>query len=83
MNKINAGENSQDAYETPDLNLASFLYCRKFILAGLKRLDARRSVFVFADSPELRQSIVEYVNDGVVPVRTFCSAVRDLKGVTR
>jgi hypothetical protein len=27
--------------------------------------------------------VLEFANDGPVPVRAFCNTVRDLKGITR
>lgn len=76
-------ETAPQEFETADLNLASFLRCRKFNLVGLRRQNSGRTTFVFADSAELQRAIVEFANDGDVPVRTFCSTLRDLKGITR
>ncbi len=76
-------ETKEQLFETPDLNLAAFLYCRNFNFVNFDRQSGGRTTFVFSDSPELRHAIVDYANDGVVPVRTFCNTLRDLKAVTR
>lgn len=70
------------AYETSDLMLASFLRCRNFPIEDIKRRNGK-TVFTFADSPQLRRVVVDYANDGAVAVRTFCGTMRDLKALTR
>ncbi|HET9480029.1 MAG TPA: cytochrome D1 domain-containing protein, partial [Pyrinomonadaceae bacterium] len=42
-----------------------------------------RTLFVFEESPELRTAILDFANDAVVAVRSFCSTMRDLKAITR
>ena len=69
-------------FETSDLMLASFLRCRSFQIEDIKRHNGR-TVFVFGDSPHLRQTLLDYANDGAVAVRSFCSTMRDLKAITR
>ncbi len=69
-------------FRTSDLNLASFLRCRGFTIQELAA-QGSRTIFAFADAPELRRAILEFANDGSVGVRSFCSAVRDLKAITR
>jgi Domain of unknown function (DUF5659) len=69
-------------FETSDISLASFLRCRGFPFAELER-HGGRTVFVFMSSDQLRHSIVDYANDCSVPVRSFCSNLRDLKALTR
>jgi hypothetical protein len=69
-------------FETTDLMLASFLRCRSFAIEELKRQNGK-TVFVFDDSTQLRQSLLDYANDGTVAVRSFCSTMRDLKAITR
>ncbi len=71
-----------EVFETSDLNLASFLRCRGFNVRSLRR-DNARVHFVFEDSPELKEAIVDFVNDGAVGVRSFCNTLRDLKGLVR
>ena len=70
------------SYETTDLTLASFLRCRAFPIESIKRQNGR-TTFVFADTPQLRQAVLDYANDGQIAVRTFCSTLRDLKAITR
>ncbi len=82
-NKTGLPEPAPPEFETADLNLASFLRCRTFTIVRLKRQNETKTIFVFEDSPELRRAIVDYANDGEVPVRTFCNTLRDLKGITR
>ncbi len=69
-------------FETSDLNLSSFLRCRGFAIVDITQQNTR-AVFGFADSAELRRAVLEYANDGAVPVRSFCNTLRDLKGLTR
>lgn len=71
-----------ETYETSDLTLASFLRCRSFNINNIKRQNGR-SVFVFDDSPTLHAAVLEYANDAVIAVRSFCSTMRDLKAITR
>jgi len=67
-------------FETSDLKLASFLVCRNFYLAGFRCSDGK-PVFIFVDSSALRYAVVDYSEDGVVPVRTFCNTLRNLQDV--
>ena len=69
-------------FETSDLMLASYLRCRSFTIQEITRRHGKTG-FAFADSPQLRQAVLDYANDGPVAVRTFCGTVRDLKAVTR
>jgi len=70
-------------FETSDPLLASFLRCRNFDLLNLRRSNDGKIFFVFLDSPELRYGIVDFANDGVVPVRSFYSTLRDFKAISR
>lgn len=70
-------------YETTDINLTSFLRCRNFPIIKIQRDGETRVLFMFENSPELRNAIVEYVNDGNVPVRSFSNTLRDLKSILR
>jgi hypothetical protein len=79
---MNLSNRPAQAYETSDLNLASYLRCRGFTIQDIVRQNGR-AIFVFADSPEVRHAILEYANDGVVGVRSFCNTLRDLKGIAR
>ena len=70
-------------YETADINLTSFLRCRKFPILRFKREGEARILFLFHNISELRNAIVDYANDGDVPVRSFSNTLRDLKALVR
>jgi hypothetical protein len=80
---MNPSGNGKSEYETPDINLTSFLRCRKFSIVRFERVGEARVFFIFHDSPELRTAIVDYANDGEVPARSFSNTLRDLKGLLR
>src|SRR5688500_11293022 len=73
---------SKQTYQTTDLTLTSFLRCRGFAIENIKQNNGR-TLFVFQESPELRTAILDFANDAVVAVRSFCSTMRDLKAITR
>ena len=73
---------STQTYQTTDLTLSSFLRCRGFQIENIRQNNGR-TLFIFKESPELRLAIIEYANDAVVAVRSFCSTMRDLKAITR
>ncbi|HEX5890555.1 MAG TPA: DUF5659 domain-containing protein, partial [Pyrinomonadaceae bacterium] len=73
---------TKQTYQTTDLTLTSFLRCRGFQIENIKQNNGR-TLFTFQESPELRLAIVEFANDAVVAVRSFCSTMRDLKALTR
>ncbi|HEX8456585.1 MAG TPA: DUF5659 domain-containing protein [Pyrinomonadaceae bacterium] len=79
---MNQPQSARAPFETSDLMLASFLRCRSFHIEDIRRQNGR-TVFVFDDSTQLRQSLLDYANDGTVAVRSFCSTMRDLKAITR
>jgi len=79
---MNPPEIVSRTYDTSDLTLASFLRCRSFTINNIRR-QSGKTVFVFEDSSQLRNAVLEYANDGSVAVRTFCSTLRDLKAITR
>ena len=79
---MNSTETGNRTYDTTDLTLASFLRCRSFTINNIRRQNGK-TVFVFEDSAQLRNAVLEYANDGSVSVRTFCSTLRDLKAITR
>ena len=72
----------KQTYQTTDLTLTSFLRCRGFAIENMKQNNGR-TLFIFQESPELRQAILDFANDAVVAVRSFCSTMRDLKAITR
>jgi DNA-binding beta-propeller fold protein YncE len=73
---------SKQTYQTTDLTLTSFLRCQGFQIENIKQNNGR-TLFIFQESPELRRAILDYANDAVVSVRSFCSTMRDLKAITR
>ncbi len=79
---MNSSQTPRVSYETTDLTLASFLRCREFPIESIKRQHGR-ATFVFADTPQLRQALLDYANDAPVSVRSFCGTMRDLKAITR
>jgi hypothetical protein len=82
MNPMTGSQSIRVSYETTDLSLASFLRCREFPIESIKRQNGR-TTFVFADTPQLRQAVLDYANDAPISVRSFCSTMRDLKAITR
>ena len=79
---VPSSQNSKPMYQTTDLTLASFLRCRGFQIESIKQNNGR-TLFIFQESPELRTAILDFANDAVVAVRSFCSTMRDLKAITR
>jgi Domain of unknown function (DUF5659) len=79
---MNPNESGTRTYDTTDLSLASFLRCRNFTISNIRRQNGK-TIFVFEDSSQLRNAVLEYANDGSVSVRTFCGTMRDLKAITR
>ena len=79
---MNSPEIGNRSYDTTDLTLASFLRCRSFTINNIRRQNGK-TVFVFEDSAQLRDAVLEYANDGHVAVRSFYSTLRDLKAITR
>ena len=69
-------------YQTTDLTLTSFLRCKGFPIVNIKQ-NSGRTLFIFQESPELRDAILDFANDAAVAVRSFCSTMRDLKAITR
>src|SRR5687768_7047576 len=73
---------TDSTYQTTDLTLTSFLRCRGFAIENIKQNNGR-TLFMFQESPELRRAILDFANDEVIAVRSFCSTMRDLKAITR
>ena len=72
----------KQTYQTTDLTLTSFLRCRGFAIENIRQNNGR-TLFIFQESPELRRAILDFANDEVINVRSFCSTMRDLKAITR
>jgi len=73
---------TKTTYQTTDLTLTSFLRCRGFHIESIKQNNGR-TLFLFQESAELRNAILDFANDSTVAVRSFCSTMRDLKAITR
>ena len=56
--------------------------CRGFAIENIRQNNGR-TLFIFQESPELRNAILDFANDAVVAVRSFTSTMRDLKAITR
>jgi len=70
------------AYSTTDLSLSAFLQARGHQILDVV-CNAGRGVFVFADTPELREDILRWGNNEPVSIRVrgFVNGMRDLKGL--
>jgi uncharacterized protein DUF5659 len=79
---MTSSKTSPTLFRTADLTLASFLRCHGFDITELSRQESR-TIFVFEDSIQLRDALLEYANNGSVAVRTFCGTMRDLKAITK
>ena len=79
---VDSVKHGLEEFETTDLNLAAFLRVRDFPILNIIGRNGR-AAFVFADTSALRKAVLDYANDGKIPVRTFCNTLRDLKSLTR
>ena len=57
---MNSTETGNRTYDTSDLTLASFLRCRSFTIDDIRRQNGK-TVFVFVDSSQLRNAILEAI----------------------
>ena len=71
-----------DRYATTDLSLSAFLQTVGHNIVDIQH-QAGRGVFVFTDTPELRQDILRWGNNQpvLIRVRGFVNGMRDLKGL--
>lgn len=69
-------------YATTDLSLSAFLQVRGHQIIEVHN-KSNRGVFVFGDSPQLREDILRWSNNEAVSiqVRGFVNGMRDLKGL--
>jgi hypothetical protein len=81
-NAMKPDDGFRPRFETSDLHLTSFLCSRCFHIEEIRRQNSR-AIFVFVESSELQRAVVEYANDGLVGVRSFCNTLRDLKAIAR
>ncbi len=67
------------AHRTQSLYEASYLLARGFRLAATDH-EGQKTTLVFADTPELRQAILDFYNgDGMVKAKPFVESYRSLK----
>ena len=75
--------NSSPQYETPDINLSSFLSTIGHKLISFKSVS-QRFTFVFEDSEKLQQDILDYYNHTArVDPLDFAQTLRNFKSMVR
>ncbi len=69
-------------FRTTDLTLSAFLRTRGHPLLRIEK-EGDRGVFVFADTPEVREDVLRWANNAPVlfEARVFINTLRDLKGM--
>ncbi len=70
-------------FVTGDILMSSFLVVRGFYLKRLKPETAGRFSFVFENSPELARAAIEFLQDGLVPVRSLARTLSQLRNRCR
>jgi hypothetical protein len=75
---------SIQAYNTGDLNLATFLCAYGYPVINTQSRSGR-AIFSFEDSERLQSDVLKYLNDSPVQLkpRTFLNTFRDMKGLIR
>lgn len=73
--------NDLPVFSTSDLQIAAFLKTNRMSLLEVQRDQSGRCQFVFRDDAEREKLLMDYANDGMIPVRSLLSAIRDLKGL--
>lgn len=69
-------------YHTHDIQLAAVLLHKQCRLVELDRLDPKRSVFVFEDSPDLQEIVVSYWRDDLLcPAQSLLAAYKRAKHI--
>lgn len=83
----NTNENEIKTWDVDDLWLAAFLLTNHVKLTKVeKKRDSQfreRTIFIFENSPELKDFLIEYVNDGYVRVKSYKSAVFECRILTK
>jgi len=72
-------EGSEPLFESSDLFLCSFLKAKGLPFEGAKRGEGKRVIFVFQRQSDLEDLLKSFYNDGLVPVLSFKSALRNLR----
>lgn len=72
-------------YSTSDLYLAGFLRAHGLSIIDYSRdlQDSRRVNFFFEESSRRKEPHKSFYNGGLVEIRSFINAIKDLKGLTR
>lgn len=72
-------------YVCSDLYLAAYLKAHGIELLDYSRdvHDSRRVNFFFKESPERKELHRTFYNGGIVEIRSFINAIKDLKSLTR
>lgn len=72
-------------YSCSDIYLAAYLKAHGIELVDYSRdiQDPRRVNFFFKESPERKEIHVSFYNGGMVEIRSFINAIKDLKSLTR
>jgi len=60
MNMTMTQENKKEFFQTADLPLAAALCASGFFVEDVKKIDIKRSTFIFIASKELEEKIKEY-----------------------
>jgi hypothetical protein len=74
-----------DSYFTSDLYLAGYLKAHGLVVIDYARdrQDPRRVNFSFEESPQRKELHRAFYNGGMVEIRGFINAIKDLKSLTR
>jgi hypothetical protein len=68
-------------FESSDLFLCAYLKAKGIVFEGAKRGEGKRVTFLFLRQPDLEGLVKSYFNDGLVPVQSFKSALRNLRDI--
>ena len=68
-------------FETTDFYLACFLRCKGYELSDV-RPEGQRSVFVFSDAPNRRETVMSYYgNRATVRPSDFVASIKEMKSL--
>jgi len=70
-------------FQTGDLLMAAFLQTRGHELVGLRPGGNGKFDFVFADSAAVQRDAKEFLEDGLIPVRSLARRIAKLKSRCR
>lgn len=69
---------AMEIYKTSDLYLSAFLKAKGLKLLSMKK-EHGKSLFVFQERQDREQLIQDFLNDGIISVSAYKSALQDLK----